>query len=742
MNTIIDIPYTYSYTISGIFFLFKGVIMGMRLRLQIFIFLFIYITCAFCVEYGSITGTTYEKETGEFLPWVSVMVQGTVLGTSSDSEGRFELLHLESGEYTLYFRLIGYKNVIQRNIIVHPNETVQLAIQMHETAIETPEVVVTASKRAQAIEDLHTSIVVVSSKELQQKNQVYLNEYLENVPGVNFLGGQINIRGSSGYSYGVGSRVLLLVDGVPTMTADNGEIKWNFVPIDQIERVEIVKSAGSALYGSSALGGVINIITKKATRKPATNISLSSGFYDDPPYPEWIWTEDPLYFNDLDVNHSRSIGNTRVFFSLGGHQSTGYRQNGGYTRFNGSGKAIFKLSSLQKLTLQSQVELSDSDIGIMWHNRNQALSVDPESVGDRSVSDRESINAIHEWAVNKTLGLKSRLSYFRNYYQNKMHDNHDYSTAQRFGAEVQGTLLPSDFQTMIFGAEQTLDRVTSNALGLHNIYTSSAYYQQEIKILSSLIMTIGWRFDFTNIDGDKSYQQFSPKGGLVWHFTDHATLRLSSGKGFRVPSVTEMFPTISAAGLNVIPNLDLEPETGWSHEIGVATPLAPFLLLDVAVFQNNFWDLIEPLPDADNNVQFINVTRARIMGIETNLQFSFFEQRLTGNIGYTTLDPQDLEMNTTLAYRSKNMWNFSIAGTIRQFDLGLDYRHYDRLDEVKVYPNDPRVAQKVLDVRVTWNQSRYSVSLNLNNALNHMHTMVERTILPVRHLVLTVKWKI
>lgn len=691
---------------------------------------------------GKIQGTVYEAETGAILPWVSVMVQGTVLGTSSDSEGKFELNRLDPGDYTLQFRLIGYENIIREHISVLQGETVELTIQMKETTLDAPEVVVTASKRAQPIEDLHTSIAVVSSKELQQKNQVYLNDYLENVSGVNFVGSQINIRGSSGFSYGVGSRVLLLVDGVPTMTADNGEIKWNFIPTDQIERVEIVKSAGSALYGSSALGGVINIITKKTTRKPETHINLSTGFYDNPPYPEWKWTSDPMYFNDLDINHSRSIGNARVFFALGGHQSTGYRENGGYQRLNGSGKAIFQLSSLQKLTLQSQLDYSNSDIGIMWHNRHQALSVDPESLGDHSITNRQTLNAIHEWAVNKRLGLKSRISYFRNYYQNKMHDNNDYSSAQRFGGEIQGTLLASDFQTLIFGVEQTLDHVSSNALGLHNIFTSSAYYQQEIRVLSNFIMTIGGRFDYSDTDNDKSYQQVSPKGGLVWHFTEYATLRLSSGKGFRAPSVTEMFPTISAAGLNVIPNLNLKPETGWSHEIGIATPIASFLLLDAAVFQNDFWDLIEPLPDADNNVQFINVTRARIRGIETNLQFAFFDQRLTGKIGYTTLDPQDLEMNTTLAYRSKNMWNISVSGIVHQFELGVDYRHYDRIEVVKVYPGDPRVAQKVLDARVSWKQPAYSISLNLNNALNHMHTQVERTILPIRHLVLTFKRKI
>ncbi|HDQ46174.1 MAG TPA: TonB-dependent receptor [bacterium] len=690
---------------------------------------------------GKITGTVSDSGTGKGLSFVNVVVRGTIFGTASDADGRFELGNLPPGRYELLFTMIGYERTVRKDVPVRAGETTRLRVELAETAVRVQELVVTASKRAQRINESPSSIAVATSGELERQNQIYLEQLLEQVPGVNFMGSQVNIRGSSGFSYGVGSRVLFLVDGVPVLSGDSGEIKWDLIPADQIDRIEIVKSAGSALYGSSALGGVINVITREPSLRSESNVRLSSGVYDDPPWPEWKWTDRLLYFTDFDVSHSRRIGKARTHFSVGRHQSTGYRQNGEYLKYNAAGKIFFNLTSQSNLTLQGHWEDSDSEIGLMWRNRHQALEVTPAAVGDRAKSNRVMVQGIHQWAVRRNLGLKNRFSWFRNHFNNLLHDNRDWSTSQRFGFESQTNWIPSRSHSMTFGMEHTLDHVTADPLGNHDIFTASGYVQDEIRMIPTIILTLGARYDHTITDSDLRDQRISPKLGCVWHVTEKTAIRLASGRGFRAPSMYERFPNLSAAGIKIIPNLALKPESAWSHEIGIASPLCPFILLDAAVFMNDYWNLIEPVPDATNTVQFTNLTRARIRGLETTLRFSLFGRFLTGQLGYTWLDPQDLETGEILAYRSRHMVRASLTGQYRNIEAGLDYVFNDRLDAVKVYPNDPRVAQKTLNARASVDFGWGSLSLNAGNILNHMHTQVERTIMPIRNYVATIRVK-
>jgi outer membrane receptor for ferrienterochelin and colicins len=599
--------------------------------------------------------------------------------------------------------------------------------------------IVTASKRTQKIDDSPASISVITARDLEQKNQIYLDQLLEDAPGVNFMGNQINIRGSSGYSYGVGSRVLFLVDGIPVMAGDTGRIIWDLIPASQIERVEIVKSAGSALYGSTALGGVVNVITKEPTSKPETNLRFSSGIYDDSAWPEWKWTDDLLYYSDMDVDHSRKIGKVGMFLSVGRHQSTGYRQNAEYLNYNATGKFKIPLTPQSNMTVLSNWESGENEISLMWRNPYHALEVEEPSVGDKMESNKFGLNILHQWTINQSFGLKSRVSYFRNYFKYLMHDNDDYSTAQRLGLELQAYYILSNSHSFTFGTEETADHISSNPLGKHDIINLSVYAQDEIRLLPTLLLTLGARFDYTSTDTDLEDEEFSPKMGFVWHITDITTLRYSSGKGFRAPSISERFPDVYASGLKIVPNLDLKPETAWSHEIGFSTPLSAFLLFDIAVFRNEYWDLIEPVPDLSNTIQFVNLTRARISGVETNIRFSLCKRHIDGQLGYTYLDPKDIELDETLGYRSKHMLNGSITGRYRNMELGLDYKYYEKLEVVKVYPDDPRVPQKVLDGRFSIQFDKWMFSVNVNNILNHMHTQIERTIMPIRNYTATVK---
>src|SRR5437879_10120391 len=124
--------------------------------------------------------------------------------------------------------------------------------------VELQATIVTAAKHSQLLDESATSVAVMNDTDLARRAVATVDEAVNRAPGVLFLSGQVNIRGSSGFVEGLGSRVLLLVDGVPANEGDRGGIDWDIVPLADVQRVEVVKGAGSALYVSAAVGGVVS----------------------------------------------------------------------------------------------------------------------------------------------------------------------------------------------------------------------------------------------------------------------------------------------------------------------------------------------------------------------------------------------------------------------------------------------------------------------------------------------------
>ena len=132
---------------------------------------------------------------------------------------------------------------------------------MSEDAELIKTVVVSAGKFEQRIEETTVSVEVIKPNLISNKNTTNIQTAIDQVPGVNITDGQANIRGGSGWSYGAGTRVQVLVDDMPLISGDAGQAQWSLISTENINQVEIIKGASSALYGSSALNGVINIST-------------------------------------------------------------------------------------------------------------------------------------------------------------------------------------------------------------------------------------------------------------------------------------------------------------------------------------------------------------------------------------------------------------------------------------------------------------------------------------------------
>ena len=183
-----------------------------------------------------------------------------VNGTTTDfMDGKYSL-SIAAASYQLNCSYMGYAP-FSKQITVVNGKTLTLNINMSEEVNVLKIVTKTASRFEQSVGKSSISIDVVKPDLVDNTNATKVDEVVDKVPGVTVVDGQANIRGGSGFSYGAGSRVLLLVDDLPLLTGDAGQPNWRDIPVENISQIEVVKGAASALYGSSALNGIINSLT-------------------------------------------------------------------------------------------------------------------------------------------------------------------------------------------------------------------------------------------------------------------------------------------------------------------------------------------------------------------------------------------------------------------------------------------------------------------------------------------------
>jgi hypothetical protein len=228
-------------------------------------------------------------------------------GVATDLSGAYSL-PLPFGEYTITFSCVGYTAVTRRVVLSEANSW-SLDVRMRPSTTQLEMVVVSAGRFEQRVGEVTQSLSVIRPDLLRNKNSVSLNEALDQVPGVVIIDEEPQIRAGSGFSYGAGSRVQVLVDDIPILSGDIGRPNWSFLPIENLEQVEVIKGASSVLYGSAALSGVINVRTAFPRETPSTKATVFSGFYDAPANARarW-WGDNNPVFSGANFSHARRFG--------------------------------------------------------------------------------------------------------------------------------------------------------------------------------------------------------------------------------------------------------------------------------------------------------------------------------------------------------------------------------------------------------------------------------------------------
>ncbi len=723
-------------------------------RIICFLTIFLFLVIPLLAEGGIIKGQILDGKSNP-LEAANVYLRGTVMGAATNDQGNFEIINAPAGNFILTISMIGFQ--LHEIPISVEEKTVDLGmVNLQAIALQSQPIIVTAGRQEQLLQDVSVSVGNVTSEEIEYRNAVSVNDALQYVSGLNLTGSQINIRGSSGYSRGIGSRVLMLLDGIPYMTGDTKETKFESLQINQVDRIEIVKGAGSALYGSSAIGGVINIISKKIDPEPSLNVQLYGGSYADPYYSQWKWTDRTRLFSGIKFAYSNKPG--KIGFRIGAShdQNDSYKKNDWMKRYYLSGMMTIDISPFQELRISTTYMARNSANFLYWKNLSNALVPPDDQLNDEVEAQRWHVSADYRHVLDHDRFYTAKVLWFRNRFDDNIGEEENLegnqSVSDYWDGEFQYNFTQGKHQ-LTLGVETNASRVSSNIFSDKTGQSGAIFVQDEFKWKKFLAVIPGFRVDYFSLENVGNDFQINPKIGIVYKPWEGSAFRGSAGRGFRAPSIAEVFTNTTASGLKVIPNLDLKPERSISGELGYNHFLGKKIFFDFAIFYNRFWDLIEGTFNNEANIQFQNITNARSIGCEIDFSLSAWDDRIYYKFGYTFVDAREInyekgvmEIGDYLTFRPRHLFYTQARIQWGDFQLGTDYRFisaWDKIDEnLKIINDyDKRVPAHILDIRLIYSffLGKHSIrtSFQVNNILQYHYVDLVGSIAPTRQFVLT-----
>ncbi len=528
--------------------------------------------------------------------------------------------------------------------------------QAEETpATEMDDMVVTATRTAEPLKDVPGRVEVITKEDLKEMPVQTVDQALSYISGVNVQRSYGLTSHSTTVSLrGVGSqqgRTLVLVDGVPQNSADMGSVNWNMINLEDIKRIEILKGPAAAVYGSNAMGGVINIITEKPTRRFQGSASASYGTNED-------W--------DLRaVAAGRAFEEPRGFYA---RVSGRYHNNGGYydvlpsderwyTRKTFLDQQTIGVKMGYDFTETNNIEFKythDAQLvgeGTEYyvHNGQQRSYMTDAWQGRFNFSHEGWSGMLNGYFTDTNYGRVSEKLKGVNYSTIDTHvDRQNYGIMTNVSRTWGANLFTVGFDY----AEGTMDGVDYYRtptypywVDLGRMCSFGGFAQDQIRLLDDkLIFLLGIRYDNAtayngkfdtndpNMPGmnrhfpNKNWDSWSPRASLKYFFMDNLSAYLSYGRAFRAPTLDYMYRTGGTKNnITQLANPDLDPETIDSFEFGTDYSPVENLKLTGSVYYSIGSDFLYSVTTAPSVKQWKNISEVDIFGVELNAEYEPFK---------------------------------------------------------------------------------------------------------------------
>ena len=543
------------------------------------------------------------------------------------------------------------------------DDEAQNEIEKVETVWEVDPIVVTGTRTPKPLAETPVATELVTRTDLEKSGAESLSDFLENQAGVTI---SHSIFGSGVQLQGLSSEyVLVLVNGERAGGRKGGVLDLSRYNVENIERIEIVKGNQSALYGSDAIGGVINIITRASRSPIELEVHGNAGASGRMDFGGALGAKGDVWTSRVTTGWRKADPND-------------YEPEDPETSVDGYDE--FSLSSHSEVKVGDWSKLE----GRFSYLRRTTSGVDGGTDISATIFDRSNLTEMFTLSLspNFWIGESGRLkgtAYISMYRDEYLQDQRTGDLLDTFTETwerlVQGTLQYDRYfgenHYVSMGVEGMHEDLETERLlgGQSDRQRLSMFFQDEWTFPSHLAITLlpGVRWDSDSQFGD----HVTPKLALSHELGEKTMLRGSVGKGFRAPDFKELYVRFAhpAIGYEVVGNPDLEPEVSMSYSLSVERTFSKKLWASLSAFHHDFDNLIQGLITEEMNegsgllkATYFNVTHARIRGFETSLRYKLFKN-LNVTLGYAFLDSRDEDTGNVLDGRPTHRGN-----------VNLDYR--------------------------------------------------------------------
>lgn len=614
---------------------------------------------------------------------------------------------------------------------------------------EMEKMVVTATRSETPAEDLPVSVSVITAQDIEKMNVKTFDDVLKKSAGIQirrFQGLNTSTSHTSIYMRGLGdaASTLILKDGIPLNTQYTGSVDLlNTITLDNIERIEIVRGPSSSIYGSNAMGGVINIITKRSSEKVSGSLRLEGGSLD-------------TYLGGLTVSGSTDIVGVRGTVSR--------KQTNGYEYMDGSSwKDYYETPEMEitSCSLDADVWLGETVLRLGTDYYLEDWLTKTSSKGDgENETGRYTLNygfPVMDTKLNiGAFYSSSDYSYNKRGYVSSTHaygsftdstSNYDSSTPKdEYGTMIQASrdigshavTMGVDLRWSTCDSDYTYPIGLRSFSGKQSIY--SVFFNDQVHIGPRLTLSAGCRYDrWENYDGEAfddtsgtaiqmNYPEtdkaaVSPRAGISYKIDDGTRVRASFGTGFKAPTLYYLYRSGAHGSTKFdLANPELDPEKMTSsYEVGFDKEISGDLSVSCTVFQSRFKDFLAQktldasevppyyTPEAGQTVlQYVNVGRVSIFGVETELVYNLNDMwSVSANYTYNRSKIMEYELDSELegnylSYAPLHQTKFGVNYTNPElFDLGILVTNVSNLfTDLENTESNELGAYQIIDINV------------------------------------------
>ena len=608
------------------------------------------------------------KDDIDVIPFANIYIKETNQGVSSNENGYYSIENLSAGTYTLIISSVGYKTE-RKKFTIQENKNIEVNITLIESSESLDEVVITGTLKPVSRMESPVPVEVYKPAFFKKNPTPNIFEALQNVNGVrpqincNVCNtGDIHINGLEG------PYTLVLIDGMPIVSGLSTVYGLSGIPNSLIDRIEIVKGPTSSLYGSEAVGGLINIITKHPDNAPL----ISADSYTT------TWGE-----YNLDLGFKVNLGDKAsvlVGTNYYNFKNTIDNNNDNFTDLTLQDRiSVFQKLNVERkdnriLSVAGRFYYEDRWGGEMQWNKNYRGG--NEVYGESIYTTRWELLGSYQLPIDEKVLFSFS---YTDHDQDSRYGNIPYFAQQRIGfgqLTWDKSLKNHDFLIGTAMRYQYYDDNTPATVTNDKIVIPSVFVQDEIKLAEKHKLLLGARYDYDKRHGNI----FTPRMAYKWSITDSDILRLNAGTGFRVVNLFTEEHAALTGSREVIIEEELDPESSYNINLNYLKKIysnnGVFIGLDASAWYTYFTNAI--LPDYDTNPNQIIYDNldgyASTTGISANVDV-VFPGGLKLLLGASYMDVSNTEngIKTRQVLTEKFTGTWAITYNWKKLGLDIDY---------------------------------------------------------------------